>query len=257
MPAAVPHLPIALRNRSPPLPFHGRGHGLFFPFRYNVFMPKLEQIQKAIAQAGTMVDLALVLAVDCSSSVDEGDYRLQMDGIAKALRNPPLYDAIAAGPYGRIALTLVHWSNLKSQVVAIAWGVIASKLDLEAAARRAETVERQWKPGGTGLAAAIDFSAALLRTLPAVATRRIIDVSGDGEDNEGGDVPRARRDALAQGITINGLPILYGSSTLKSYYRKNVIGGPGAFIMPARNMQSFADAMTQKLLREVAMKATA
>jgi hypothetical protein len=204
-----------------------------------------------------MLDLALVLAVDCSSSVDDGDYKLQMDGIAAALRNPALYEAIASGNNGRIALALVHWSTSNSQSLVIAWSSIAGPADLESVARQAESAERKWQPGGTGLAQAITFSTALLLTLPAEAARRIIDISGDGEENDGGDVSEARAAALAQGITINGLPILTGSPTLESCYREVVIGGPGAFVVPAKNLQSFAEAMSQKLLREVSARTTA
>ena len=204
-----------------------------------------------------MLDLALVLAIDCSSSVDDGDYKLQMQGIAAALRNPALYAAIAAATYGRIALALVHWSTSKSQSLAIAWSSIASPEDLESIARQVESAKRKWTPGGTGLANAITFSAALLQTLPAVAARHLIDISGDGEENDGGDVDAARASALAQDITINGLPIVNGSPSLESYYRGAVIGGPGAFIVPARNLQSFAEAMSRKLLREVSTRPTA
>jgi len=197
------------------------------------------------------VDLALVLAVDCSSSADLADFRLQMDGIAAALRNPPLFDAIAAGSCRRIALALVQWSSRNSQAIAIAWRVVASRGELEAIARETEQAERHWRPGGTGLAAAVDFSVALLETLPVAAGRRVIDVSGDGADNEGGDAARARNDALARGVTINGLPIITGSRELEAYYRDRVLGGPASFVMPAENIWSFRDAMTQKLLREV------
>ena len=197
------------------------------------------------------VDLALVLAVDCSSSVDAGDFRLQMDGIAAALRNPPLFEAIAAGSCQQIALTLVLWSNRDSQAIAIAWRVLSSHRELEAIAQETEKAERRWRPGGTGLAAAVDFSVSLLQTLPIAARRRAIDVSGDGTDNEGGDAARARDGALALGVTINGLPIISGSHELEAYYRDRVIGGPGSFIMPAVNILSFRDAMTRKLLREV------
>jgi Protein of unknown function (DUF1194) len=197
------------------------------------------------------VDLALVLAVDCSSSVDVADFRLQMDGIAAALRHPPLFDAIAAGSYQRIALTLVQWSSLNSQSVTIAWRELTSRLELESVAQDIENAERRWRPGGTGLAAAVDFSVALLESLPIAAGRRVIDVSGDGQDNEGGDAARARDGALAFGVTINGLPIISGSHELEAYYQERVIGGRGAFIVPAANIMSFRDAMTQKLLREV------
>ncbi len=203
-----------------------------------------------------MLDLALVLAVDCSSSVDAGDYKLQMRGIAQALRNPALYDAIAAGPNGRIGLALVHWSTSNSQSLAIGWSSIASPADLESVARQAEGAERHWQAGGTGLAAGLAYSTALLQALPAQADRRVIDVSGDGEENDGGDVAAARAAALAQGITINGLPILSGSPTLEAYYRQIVIGGPGAFVVPAGNLAAFAEAMAQKLLREVNLRTT-
>lgn len=203
------------------------------------------------AKSAMAVDLALVLAVDCSSSVDEGDFRLQMDGIAAALRHPPLYAAIAAGVYQRIAMTLVQWSSRDSQVVVIGWQALATSRDLEAFARQTEKAERHWLPGGTGLAAAVNFSVALLQTLPAVASRRVIDISGDGEDNDGGDTARARNLATALGVTINGLPVISGSPSLEAYYRSHVMAGPSAFIMPAKNMQAFREAMTRKLLREV------
>ena len=211
----------------------------------------LARSYRSNAQSEMAVDLALVLAVDCSSSADFADFRLQMDGIAAALRNPTLFDAIAAGSCQRIALALVQWSSRNSQVIAIAWRMVASRLDLEAIAKETEQAERHWRPGGTGLAAAVDFSVALLETLPISAGRRVIDVSGDGADNEGGDAARARNDALALDVTINGLPIITGSRELEAYYRDRVIGGPGSFIMPAENIWSFRDAMTRKLLREV------
>ena len=197
------------------------------------------------------VDLALVLAVDCSSSVDAGDFRLQMDGIAAALRNPPLLEAIAAGNFRRIAVTLVQWSSWQSQEIAVEWRVLGTRADLEAFAVETEKAERRWLPGGTGLAAAITFSIAMLESVPVLTSRRVIDVSGDGEDNDGGDPRLARDAAVARGITINGLPITNGSSSLLSYYRDQVIGGPGAFLMPAANMLSFKEAMIGKLLREV------
>jgi len=198
------------------------------------------------------VDLGLVLAVDCSSSADAADYKLQMDGIASALRDPSVYDAIAAGTHGQIALALVQWSTAQSQVTTLHWRLLASQRDLEATARVIETTERQWRPGATGLAVAVDYSTVLLQTLPVPAERRVIDVSGDGADNEGGNPAAARDQALALGISINGLPILYDSLYLYGYYHDQVIGGPGAFLEPAHDMRAFRDAMLRKLLREIA-----
>ena len=198
------------------------------------------------------VDLALILAVDCSSSVDEGDYHLQMQGIADALRNPQLVNAIANGDEGRIAFALVQWSTQHSQSIVIKWRSLQTAFDLLSTAQEIEHVDRHWLPGGTGLAIALDFCSALMQRVPALATRKVIDVSGDGEENEGGNVVRARNSAIAHGITINGLPILYGSKYIEAYYAQVVTGGQGSFVIPATNMSAFKDAMTQKLLREIA-----
>lgn len=206
-----------------------------------------------MADAATLatVDLALVLSVDVSSSVDAGDFRMQMDGIASALRDPSVHNAIALGTNRRIALSLVQWSDAKSQTLSLDWQVLANPQDIEMAAHGIESTERHWRPGGTGLAAAVTYSTALLQTLTFATERRVIDVSGDGEDNEGGDTPAARDQALAFGIIINGLPITYGSHYLLSYYHDQVIGGSGAFLEPAQDMRSFRDAMLRKLLREI------
>ncbi len=204
------------------------------------------------ATSAFRVDVALVLAVDCSSSVDAGDFRMQMDGIAAALRNPPFAGAIAAGPHGRIALSLVQWSSRRRQAITMNWRLLTGRPALEMAARDIEKAERNWDPGGTGIAAAIEFSIGHLQNFAFLADRRVIDVSGDGEESEGGDAATARDRAKGRGITINGLPIISGSNRLESYYRRNVVGGPGAFVIPAKDMRSFGDAMARKLLREVA-----
>jgi hypothetical protein len=162
-----------------------------------------------------------------------------------------LFAAIAAGPNRQIALALVQWSSRGQQDITLPWRLLAASLDLAAAARDVKTAERRWRPGGTGLADAMDFSAALLAALPIVSTRRVIDVSGDGEDNEAGRPARARDDAVAAGIVVNGLPIISGSVGLERYYRQQVIGGPGCFVTPAETIMSFEQAMTRKLLREV------
>ena len=196
-------------------------------------------------------DLAIVLAVDCSSSVDAGDFHLQMFGIAEALRQPPILDAIQSGANQRIAFALVQWSTKRSQHIGIQWRQLASQNDMFQTAAEIEKAERQWLIGGTGLAAAMDFCAALHATLPGKAARKVIDVSGDGEDNEDGDVLFSRNAAIAQNITINGLPIIDGSHYIEAYYRYRVIGGPGSFVMPAANMFAFKEAMAQKLLKEI------
>lgn len=197
------------------------------------------------------VDLALVLAVDCSSSVDAGDYHLQMFGIAEALRSPKVLDAIQSGENQRVAFSLVQWSTRRSQQIIIKWRHVATHDDLFTIAREIELAERQWQIGGTGLAAAIDFCVALIEKLTVEAARKVIDVSGDGEDNDDGDVAYSRNAAIAQGITINGLPIVDGSKYIEAYYRYRVIGGPGSFAIPTANSKAFGEAMEQKLLREI------
>jgi hypothetical protein len=197
------------------------------------------------------VDLSLVLAVDCSSSVDAGDFKLQMGGIASALRDPSVYQAIAGGSRRQIALALVQWSTAQSQSITLRWRILSNQTDLDETAHEIENATRQSRPGGTGLAAAVDYCAALLRVLAVIADRQVIDVSGDGVDNEGGDASAARNRALAQGITINGLPIVYDSIEVLPYYHDEVIGGVGAFLEPASNMITFRDAMLRKLLREI------
>ena len=128
--------------------------------------------------------------------------------------------------------------------------MIASADDLRAAADVISALPRRWKPGGTGLARAIAFSAHYLAAAP-LAARHVIDVSGDGEDNEADDPAGARDAAIAAGITINGLPILTGSRRIEAYYRARVIGGAGHFLVPAANTAAFGDAMALKLMREI------
>ncbi len=197
------------------------------------------------------VDLALVLATDVSSSADSGDYILQMRGISAALTNPLLASAIALGRHKRIALSVVHWSTREHQEVAVPWTILSTARDLATMAGIIEHLERRWTPGGTGLAAAISFCAALVLSLKIDAGERMIDVSGDGQDNEEGNVALARDEAVALGVVINGLPITSGSPSLTNYYTRNVMGGADSFVLPARNILDYANAMKEKLLREV------
>src|SRR5262249_35095708 len=161
--------------------------------------------------------------------------------IAAALLHPSLQQAIASGAHGRIAITLMLWSNGQTQVVPLPWRFLSTAAELERAAGEVLAIQRTLPPGGTGLAAAIGRAASLLLPPPFLAERREIDVSGDGQDNEGGDPGAARDRAVALGITINGLAITDGSKLLVDYYRREVIGGAGAFLEPARNIMAFKD----------------
>ena len=197
------------------------------------------------------VDVALVLAVDVSSSVDSGDYQLQMQGIAAALRQRDVLEIILGGPHRQIALALVQWSTSNSQSITIPWQILSSSTDVEATAHAIELAGRDSAPGGTGMAAAIAFSTELLARFSLPADRKVIDVSGDGLESDEGDVPQARARALQLGIVINGLPIISDSELLVPYYHDVVIGGAGSFIEPAKNILAFGKAMGRKFIREL------
>lgn len=203
------------------------------------------------AQANA-VDLALVLAADCSGSVQAIHYELQQQGTADALRYPAIVEGLLGGPNGAVAVAHFHWSGYWRQEVVVPWAILRTPADVEAFAREVERAPRRIFGGGTAPGGAIDFGRRMLDALPARATRRVIDVSGDGRTNNGRPSSLARDETVAHGITINGLPILHLEPDIDEYYERNVIGGPGAFIVPARDFVSFADAMRRKLFREVA-----
>jgi hypothetical protein len=194
--------------------------------------------------------LALVLAVDVSASVTADSYLLQRDGIARAFENPRLGNAISAVPGGIEALVL-EWSDPDRIAVTVGWTRLADKTsaaDFAAAVR--ET--RRSSEGLTAIGPALLAAAAAFDHTPEPATRRIIDISGDGMANFGLPPAVARDRIVATGITINGLAILTEEPWLEAYYRSNVIGGPGAFVVAARDFRSFADAILRKLAQEIA-----
>jgi hypothetical protein len=198
-----------------------------------------------------MVDVAVVLAVDVSGSVSDERIRLQRQGYSEALRHPEFIAAVRSGPAGRVALTFMQWSEARRQEQTVAWRVID---DAASAAAFAQAILDAPipMPGWTSISAAIDFSVRLLHGSGLAAQRKVIDVSGDGSNNDGRPVTAARDDAVAAGITVNGLPIVEVEPKLDDYYRQNVIGGPGAFVEVARDTGAFAEAVRRKLLLEVA-----
>jgi hypothetical protein len=216
------------------------------------------------ARAAEQVDLLLVLAADVSRSVDEPKFQLQRTGYANALTNPRVLEAIRSGPNGRIAVIFVEWSGMASQKVVIDWTLI----DGEAAARqfgdRIMEAPRSFADR-TSISAGIDFAMTQFEHAPFEARRRTIDVSGDGTNNAGREITAARDEALAKGVTINGLVILTDTPSawnpahtnppggLDGYYRNNVIGGPGAFVMVAEDFKSFGTAIVNKLVAEIAL----
>lgn len=209
------------------------------------------------------VDLLLVLAADVSRSVDTPKFQLQREGYAAAVADRRVLEAITAGRHRRIAICFVEWSGVSAQKLVIPWTVI----DGEDAARKFGDqlleLPRSFAER-TSISGGIDFSVKLFEEAPFQAARKTIDVSGDGTNNSGRDVTLARDDALAKGITINGLVILSDRPMawnpehtnppggLPNYFRDNVIGGPGAFVVVAEDFNSFGQAIVKKLIAEIA-----
>jgi uncharacterized protein DUF1194 len=216
-------------------------------------MPAARGVLEARAER---VDTALVLAVDVSDSVDEARYGLQMEGIAKAFEDREVQGLILSGPRRAMLVALVEWSNRAA--VAVPWTLIASREDaIEFAdkVRHTPRVDDQFTCMSRALAL---IEGKVLPFVPVPADRTVIDVSGDGHDNCNTSPPvDAVRDGLAAaGITINGLPILEGDEalTLEAWYHDHVIGGPGAFLVPAHGFADVARAMRRKFLIEVSAR---
>ena len=206
------------------------------------------------------VDVELVLAVDVSYSMDPDEQRIQRDGYAQALTSPQFLNALKSGAHGRIAVIYIQWASAFDHDILLPWTLIdgpqaarmvADKL-VEAPYRRAQR---------TSISGAIDFAVKQFGSNGFNGERMVIDVSGDGTNNNGRPVEAAREDAVRQGITINGLPLLvrpsnYGYfndiANLDEYYEDCVIGGIGAFSIPIRDRSNFIEATRTKLVLEIA-----
>jgi Protein of unknown function (DUF1194) len=204
------------------------------------------------APAQTAVDLQLVLAVDVSGSVNQTRFELQRDGYVAAFRNARVLETIRSGPHQAIAITMVQWTGPALQVHVVPWMRVADADSAEAFAAAVAAAPRQLFGGGTSISGAIDYAATLFRESRFRGTRRVIDISGDGSNNRGRLVNLARDEAVAAEIGINGLPILALEPDLDGYYERNVIGGPGAFVIAAKDYEAFADAILKKLITEIA-----
>ncbi|MGI9464235.1 MAG: DUF1194 domain-containing protein [Aestuariivirgaceae bacterium] len=201
---------------------------------------------------GNDVDLALVLAIDCSYSVDDREFRLQLDGLAAAFRTPEVQRAIAEGTLGRIAVTVALWSSVKYQSVIVPWVVIAGPADAEKLARVIEQAPRSIPVAGTSISQAMRFSAKLLKAMPVNATRKVIDISSDGRNNSGIAPPLIRDQLTASDITINALVIPSQEWTvLDKWFERNVVGGPFHFVIVSDTSDDYAEAIYRKLLREI------
>jgi hypothetical protein len=203
-------------------------------------------LKSAAAQAA---GLALVLAIDVSASVSADSYLLQRNGIARAFENPGLVSAISAMPGGIEALVL-EWSDPDRVEVTVGWNRIT---DADTAARFGAAVRATTRSsnGLTAIGSALLAAAAEFDRLPEPAEQRVIDISGDGMANFGLPAKAARDRVVAAGVSINALAILTDEPWLEEYYRRDVIGGPGSFVVAARDFHSFAEAILRKLAQEI------
>ena len=231
-----------------PLPrIGGFGCAVFLALALLLGMAKCEP-----AAAETAVDLQLVLAVDASGSVSEARFELQKQGYVAAFRSPQLLRAIGSGRANAIAVTMTQWTGPALQIQVVPWMLINDEASMLAVAGAIAAAPRQLFGGGTSISGAIDHAMTLFPTTELKGARRVIDVSGDGVNNRGRPAADARDDAVRAGVGINGLPILVLEPNLDHYYKDNVIGGPGAFVIAAESYATFTEAVLKKLVTEIA-----
>lgn len=201
--------------------------------------------------AQSVVSVQLVMAVDVSGSVNTERFALQRHGYAEAFRDPAVQAAILATPTGSIAVAMTQWTGPERHADVLGWTLIDSRAAANAVAAAIDAVPRALFGGGTSISGAIDHAMTMFPQSRWRGMRRVIDVSGDGANNRGRPAPNARDAAVAVGVVINGLPILELEPHLDEYYRHNVIGGPGAFVIAVTHYQQFATAIRNKLVVEI------
>ena len=206
----------------------------------------------APARAETQVDLQLILAVDASGSVSQYRFELQKRGYVRAFRDPKVLSAVQTGLLRSIAVFMFQWTGPRLQREVVPWMILKDEASAKAIADRIESVPRLLFGGGTSISGAIDVAMQVFPLGEFRGARRVIDISGDGANTSGRPVTRARDDAVAQGVTINGLPILSVEPDLDEHYRDFVIGGEGAFMIAVDSFENFADAVLRKLIAEIA-----
>jgi hypothetical protein len=217
-----------------------------------------------VARAAEAVDLLLVLAADVSRSIDTAKFQLQRDGYASAITDRRVLNVIRSGPNHQIAVCFVEWSGVGAQKLVIDWTIVRDDASAREFSAQIAEAPRSFSDR-TSISGGIEFAMVQFARAPYDAKRRTIDVSGDGTNNSGREVSAARDDALADGVTINGLVILSDRPLawnadhtnppggLEKYYRDNVVGGPGAFVMAAENFESFGQAIINKMIAEIAV----
>jgi len=191
-------------------------------------------------------ELALALAVDVSGSVDPNEYRIQMRGLAEALRDPTVAEALVQA---KAAVILIQWTGSSRQDVTLPWGQLRSFEDVKALAAQIAEAPREWRNFSTAIGDALQFTLEQFATAPD-CTRRVIDVSGDGVSNEGTEPREVHADLRAAGITVNGLAIEEDATDLTGYFWENLIVGDDAFVVTANRFEDYPARIKLKLLRE-------
>lgn len=216
-----------------------------------------------IAAPGEPVDVALVLLTDVSRSIDDSEFQLEKEGYDSAFQNPQVIAAIKGGMTGAIAVAYVEFAGPGEVRTVLDWQVIRDDASAKAFADRLHAAPRSFW-GRTAISAGMDQAMTLFAEGAPQAQRKVIDVCGDGTNNAGRDVTAARDDAVAAGVTVNGLAIINDHPVswtfahtqppggLANYYRENVTGGPASFVMEVHDFHSFGEAMTRKLINEIA-----
>lgn len=210
------------------------------------------------AQTPVGVDVELIIAVDVSRSMSQRELEIQRRGYAEALVSADVLQAISSGYHGQVALLYLEWAGSGSQRIVVDWTVLRDRDDARAIADRL-TADFSTSLRRTSISGLLDFAAPLFDTNTFAGFRRVIDVSGDGPNNQGRPVEDARDDALARGLTINGLPLMtregmgaqWHLDDLDEYYRQCVIGGPTAFVIPVLEWDHFPEAVRRKLVLEL------
>ena len=206
---------------------------------------------RSVQDARDAVDLALVLAVDVSASVDFSEFGLMMGGYAAAFRDQALAERLASGPVGATAVAMLFWSGPGVRELAVPWRRLAAVADAADFADSIDATPRMIPAGATALGEGLAASLALLERCPYRPVRRVVDVSGDGRANAGLPLATARAAAELAGVTVNGLAVVNEEADLEDYYREALIVGPDAFVVRAEDYAAFAAAILGKLRREV------
>lgn len=218
-----------------------------------------EATELARLPPGAEVDVMLVLAVDASQSMDESEQRVQRNGYVEALTSREVLDAIAMGPNGKIAVAYFEWGSSDNQSLIAPWQIIDGAKTAENFANRIAAAPLQ-NLEKTSITSALTYADRLFAAADIEAGRKVIDISGDGPNNDGPAATHIRDALVDKGVTINGLPILMGRTedsvwnqpALDIYYQDCVIGGAGAFLVPVEGMENFSKALKMKLILEIA-----